>query len=321
MSFLPGLASAHDSIEGLVYFPRMLSKIRLHAAGKLPAAYHSYLGDAPAHGGHGFDARCCRFLGVSYQALARRTLEHPGTNDAAVLAWARTAGRNPSPERIEIWSGYAAKRGWRDDATPSMREWARELGADPDTVLTWFDGFDIDEGRKRPADYTPEPLNPGPFPQAQPTLIPGLPSPHETVGGLVHFPRMVAKIALHAAGKLPEGWVPSLGWGKKVRAGISFDSYCLRFLGIDYEALQTEVLTGNNDPAALLAWAYEVGTKPTEEEITVWNAYMRKRCWRDRHQERLVLRLQEAGLPGDAARTMFDFIDLDEGRAIRTDFA
>ena len=321
MPFLPGLASPHDSIDGLVYFPRMLSKIRLHAAGKLPEAYLSYLGEAPTHGGHFFDARCCRLLGVSHEALTRKTLEGSGASDAAVLAWAREVGKNPSPEKIEIWSGYAAKRGWRDDATPSMREWARELGADPDAVPTWFDGFDIDEERKRPADHVPEPFRPGPFPQSKPTLIPGLPSPCERVGGLVYFPRMVAKIALHAAGKLPEAWVRALGLGEGVRGAITLDSYCLRFLGLDYEALRAQVLAGKNDPAALLAWSYEVGIRPTEEEITVWNAYMRKRGWRDKHHERIVFRLEEAGLPGDAASTLFDFIDLDEGRPIHPIFA
>ncbi len=38
--------SPYDSIRGLVYFPRMLDKIRIHAAGKLPEVYHEHLGDA-----------------------------------------------------------------------------------------------------------------------------------------------------------------------------------------------------------------------------------------------------------------------------------
>ncbi len=312
---VPGLASANDSIDGLVYFPRMLSKIRLHAAGKLPEAYVPYLGDAPAYGGHVFDARCCRLLGVSYDDLVQKTLSLP--DDAAVLAWARTAGKNTSAEKIEIWSAYAAKRGWRDDASPSMRKWAAKLGADPDAVMTWFDGMDIDEGRKTPADFVPEPFNPGPFPNA-PTRIPGLPSPYEEVGGLTYFPRMVAKIGLAAAGKLPEGWVGPLGWGDQEPAKArTFDSFCLRFLGLDYEPLKAKVLGGETDPAALLAWAYATGTKPTEEEIAVWNAFMRKRGWHDNLRDRLLFRLGEAGLPADAVQTMFDYIDLDEGRPVR----
>src|SRR3954462_15604043 len=44
-----------------------------------------------------------------------------------------------------------------------------------------------------------------------PTHIPGLRSPSEQVGGLVHFGRMLDKIRLAAAGKLPEAWQPMRG--------------------------------------------------------------------------------------------------------------
>jgi len=314
---VPGLVGAHDAIDGLVYFPRMLSKIRLHAAGRLPEAYVPYLGDgAPEFGGHVFDARCCRLLGVPYEAVKEKTLS--GLDDAAVLAWARTAGKNPTVEEVEVWSGYASKRGWRDDATPAMRRWAEKLGAHPDAVVTWFDGFDVDEGRKPATEYVPErPFNPGPFP-GRPTLIPGLPSPYEAVDGLLYFPRMVAKAALQAAGKLPEAWAASLGWGADgPMASKHFDAYCLRFLHIDYAPVQARVLSGETDPARLLAWVCETtGRTPTAEEKTVWNAFMRKRCWRDNRHDRLVFRLEEVGFPGDAVETMFDFIDLDEGRPL-----
>jgi hypothetical protein len=39
--------------------------------------------------------------------------------------------------------------------------------------------------------------------------------------------------------------------------------------------------------------------------------------WRDEYRNRLHFRLQEAGMPIEAASTMFDFIDLDEGRTLR----
>ena len=41
-------------VGGIVYFGRMLDKIRVHAKGELPADYHSKLGS-------GFDGWCCRF--------------------------------------------------------------------------------------------------------------------------------------------------------------------------------------------------------------------------------------------------------------------
>lgn len=143
-----------------------------------------------------------------------------------------------------------------------------------------------------------------------PTIIPGLRSPSEQVGGLVYFGRMLDKIRLHAAGKLPEGWRAALG---TAYTG-SFDSRCCRFLHIDYADLETETLKGRRTDEEMLAWAFTNGRKPNEEEIEIWNAFMTKRGWRDTGTQRLNERLAEIGLPPGTVQTMFEFIDLDEGR-------
>ena len=142
-----------------------------------------------------------------------------------------------------------------------------------------------------------------------PTLIPGLRSPSAQVKGLVYFGRMLDKIRLAAAGKLPEGWQAARGTTMKG----SFDSRCCAFLKIDYAALEKETLKGGTDEA-LLEWAFQHGRQPTEEEIEVWNAFMTKRGWRDGGTQRLNERLAEIGLPPGTVLTMFEFIDLDEGR-------
>ena len=142
-----------------------------------------------------------------------------------------------------------------------------------------------------------------------PTLIPGLRSPHETTGGLVYFGRMLDKIRLHAEGKLPEGWVAAMGLANS----SSFDARCCRFLGIAYDELVAETLKGGSDEE-LLAWAYDHGRRPTDDEMEIWNAFMSKRGWRDAGTQRLNERLAEIGLPPGTVETMFDFIDLDEGR-------
>ena len=56
------------------------------------------------------------------------------------------------------------------------------------------------------------------------------------------------------------------------------------------------------------------GRKPDAEDIEVWNGFMTKRGWRDATSQRVKERLKEIGLEPDIVRTMFDFIDLDEGR-------
>jgi gluconokinase len=120
---------------------------------------------------------------------------------------------------------------------------------------------------------------------------------------------MLDKIRLAAAGKLPEGWQPSRGTAKG-----SFDWHCCTFLHLDYAALEAETLKGDKSDEELLAWAYTHGREPSETEIEVWNAFMLKRGWRDAITQRVQKRLAEIGLPPGTVLTMFEFIDLDEGR-------
>ena len=85
-----------------------------------------------------------------------------------------------------------------------------------------------------------------------PTLIPGLRSPFDQVKGIVYFGRMLDKIRLAAAGKLPEGWQAMRGTTVKG----TLDGRCCTFLHIDYAALEVETLKGVSDEE-LLAWAFE----------------------------------------------------------------
>ncbi|HEX3728607.1 MAG TPA: DUF5069 domain-containing protein [Opitutaceae bacterium] len=142
------------------------------------------------------------------------------------------------------------------------------------------------------------------------TLIPGLRSPYDTVGGIVHFGRMLDKIRLHRQGKLPPAWVELKGDPK------GFDGQCCRFLRIDHAQLEAETLRGRTD-GEMLAWAFGHGRKPDDYEIETWNGFLSRRCWRDAHTDRLHFRLKESGFPVGAALTMFDYIDLDEGRPLR----
>lgn len=146
--------------------------------------------------------------------------------------------------------------------------------------------------------------------QSYPTIIPGLRSPSEQIKGIVYFGRMLDKIRLAASGTLPEGWQAMRGQQRK----NTFDDRCCRFLKIDYLRLEAETLKGDKSDEALLEWVFQQGRQPTEEEIEIWNAFMTKRGWRDAATQRLNERLAEIGLPPGTVETMFEFIDLDEGR-------
>lgn len=137
--------------------------------------------------------------------------------------------------------------------------------------------------------------------------IPNLRSPREQVGGLYHFGRMLDKIRLHAAGQLPAEYHGDLGKG--------FDGRCVRFLHVDYPALKARVLQGGTDDE-ILAWCFERGRKPEEDEVAIWNAFMSKRGWNDEVSERLRQLVEADGaLRGRTdIRTFFDQIDADEGR-------
>jgi hypothetical protein len=143
MPHVPDLRSPYAKVGRLVYFGRMLDKIRLHAAGCLPAEYVTNLGDQGAP--NFFDARCCRFLGVSYADLQSRALE--GGSDEDVLAWAESNGRPHTDEECEIWNMFMSKRGWRDVATATVRQRTAQFGLTGKPVETMFDVLDYDEGR------------------------------------------------------------------------------------------------------------------------------------------------------------------------------
>ena len=135
--------SGYDRTGGIVYFARMLDKIRLHSAGRLRNDFHANLGS-------GFDGRCCRFLGITYPALCKRVLE--GGTDEEVLAWCFERGARPNEEQILVWNKFMLKRGWRDEddgSTQELEDYKASSGlAHRTDILTFFDYYDVDEGRK-----------------------------------------------------------------------------------------------------------------------------------------------------------------------------
>ncbi len=135
--------SAFTRTGGLVYFARMLDKIRRRAAGRLRADFHPNLGA-------GFDGRCSRFLGVEYSALCTRVLA--GGTDEEILAWCRANGCAPSDEQILIWNKFMLKRGWRDEddgSTQELEAYKAGSGLAHRTDLpTFFDYYEVDEGRR-----------------------------------------------------------------------------------------------------------------------------------------------------------------------------
>ncbi len=138
MPNVPGLRSCYAKVGRLVFFGRMLDKIRLDAAGQLPADYHGNLGV-------GFDGRTCAFLGVEYAALKTHVLV--GGTDEELLAWCHAQGGTRTDDQCNIWNRFMMKTGWRDDRSALLQQRVVEYGLVGRPIETFFDLNEFDEGR------------------------------------------------------------------------------------------------------------------------------------------------------------------------------
>ncbi len=132
--------SAYQETLGMIYFSRMLDKIRLHAAGNLREDFCENLGE-------GFDSRCVNYLRVDYSALVDRVLA--GGTDEEILKWCFERGRELSEGDIFIWNQYLSKVGWKDGVSEILTRRKKESGfEDRDDIQTMLEYFEHDEGRK-----------------------------------------------------------------------------------------------------------------------------------------------------------------------------
>lgn len=132
--------SPAEKVGDLVYFGRMLDKIRVHARGELPESHTPNLGK-------GFDAECCEFLSVEYEDVVARV--NAAGSDDEVLEWCRKHGKQRSAREAFIWNEFMRKRGWNDDITPTLERRKRESGLENRAdIQTMFQYIDADEGRE-----------------------------------------------------------------------------------------------------------------------------------------------------------------------------
>jgi hypothetical protein len=132
--------SGYDQVGGMVYFPRLLDKIRLHDRGELPADYHNNLGK-------GADTWCLHHLRVKYEDVRKRVAE--GLSDEQVLQWCYAKGRAQEQFDLMIWNGFITKLGWNDHASGRLKQVKESAGLQiREDITTMFQFFEVDEGRK-----------------------------------------------------------------------------------------------------------------------------------------------------------------------------
>lgn len=133
-----GLRSPAVKVGDLVYFGRMIDKIRQHAEGKLPQEYQTNLGK-------GFDDWCVKFLRLEYQQLVARVKS--GGSEEEILQWCFDHGRRPTSHDIWYWNEFMRKRGWNDDISATLKRRKEEANmADREEIETMFAFIDADEG-------------------------------------------------------------------------------------------------------------------------------------------------------------------------------
>lgn len=124
--------------------------------------------------------------------------------------------------------------------------------------------------------------------------------------GMNYFARMLDKIRLKASGDLREDFCDNLGSG--------LDGRCAGFLRVDYADLIARAQVGGSDDE-ILRWCYEAGRELSEDDIFIWNQYLRKVGWDDGTSEILARRKRESGLENrDEIKTMAEYFEHDEGR-------
>jgi hypothetical protein len=134
--------SPKEMTKGMMYFPRMLDKIRLHGKGELGEEYHANLGRPKTA-----DGACTNFLRINYGVLTQRVLK--GGTDEEILDWCYTNGRRLNEGDLVVWNAYVSKLGWNDFASSVLDESKQKGGVadrtDLNTIAEWID---FDEKRR-----------------------------------------------------------------------------------------------------------------------------------------------------------------------------
>ncbi|HWF59780.1 MAG TPA: DUF5069 domain-containing protein [Nitrospira sp.] len=136
-----GLRSPFQKGSGLYHFARMLDKIRLHQAGRLPEEYHPNVGLRA-----GLDGHLCGFLCIEHAEVCERIRQ--GGSDEDVAQWCFQRGLRPNKMQMRIWNEFARKFGWNDVAAKFLARMKQEDGLEHRTdIVTAFELIDLREGR------------------------------------------------------------------------------------------------------------------------------------------------------------------------------
>lgn len=131
--------SPREKLDGIIYLPRMLDKIRQMHAGTLHPDLHANLGKA-------MDLWACQFLGVEYNDLKAQVLA--GATNEDTLVWARENGITRPHFELAWFNSYVRNFGCGDNMSERLEERKKEAPhTDRADIHNFVDYIDVDEGR------------------------------------------------------------------------------------------------------------------------------------------------------------------------------
>ena len=138
--------------------------------------------------------------------------------------------------------------------------------------------------------------------------VEGFRSPYDkALGGLHHLGRMLDKIRLRQAGRLPEDYHRNYG------LAIGLDGQLCGFLNVEFKDVEARVQQGGTDEE-IAEWIFARGLRPNRVQAMAWNEHSRKMGWNDRMSSFVAKVKEAAGLAAHPACTTFELIDLGEDR-------
>ncbi|HEY5550254.1 MAG TPA: DUF5069 domain-containing protein [Opitutaceae bacterium] len=141
MSQVEGFRSPYDKkAGGLHHLGRMIDKIRLMQAGRLPSDYHANYGLSV-----GLDGHLCGFLNVTFKEIETRVAD--GGTDDEIVEWIFLRGLRPNKMQARVWNECSRKFGWNDAISKYVQKWKIEEGFGDSPACTSFDLIELQEGR------------------------------------------------------------------------------------------------------------------------------------------------------------------------------
>lgn len=132
--------SPRETMDGWMYLPRYIDKIRLHLADKLHADYRENLGK-------GFDGMWLKYAGVTHEQMI--DVVKKSITDGQVYDWVRQNAKKSAADKAAYAKDMLSRPLPGDEAALARLKMRKEQcdGLHRDDVKTFVDVIDLDEKR------------------------------------------------------------------------------------------------------------------------------------------------------------------------------